>query len=279
MIRLAVVGAGGQLGQAVVAIARHQGHGIVAISRGSDDPDLRADLLEPQSVRGALEWARPSHIVLTAAATDVAWCEREEEGSRAVNVVGTAQVVAAARDLNAPLAFISTDYVFDGESGPYDETATPNPINVYGRHKLEAERLVLDASGANLVVRTCQLFGPDLRRKNFVLRLVDQARAGGVTNVATDLYGTPTFGPDLAAFIVDAFVNGVHGLAHVAGDRFLSRAAFAWLVADAFGLDASLIREAPATPDGVPRPRRSGLVSRVVLTPLEVTLQRLAHAA
>src|SRR6185295_6759642 len=94
--------------------------------------------------------------------------------------------------------FISSDYVFDGIAGPYREDEATNPINVYGAHKLEAEAITLAADGANLVVRTCQVFGDDPRRTNFVVRVADRLRAGETVEAAGDLFGTPTYAPDLA---------------------------------------------------------------------------------
>ena len=259
MTRIGVIGADGQVGSQVVSAAQAQGRDVVRITRRATESVLRADLCDPDSIEGALRFARPSHVILAAAATNVAYCEENPVDSWAVNVDGTAAVARVASSINAVLVFLSTDYVFDGMAGPYDEEAAPNPINEYGRQKLAAEHLVL-ARPENLVVRTCQVFGPDSRRKNFVLRVADQLDAGRPVEAERDLYGTPTYSLDLAASLLFLVASGATGTWHVAGDQWLSRFELAQLIARAAGRDEGSIHAVEAG-GSVPRPRLSGLVS------------------
>ena len=168
----------------------------------------------------------------------------------------------------AVLLFFSSDYVFDGKSGPYN-SAQPRPINVYGSQKLEAERVVLNASDRNVVIRTCQVYGPDPRRANFVLRTSDELREGRVVRVRDDLFGTPTYAPDLARETMRLLAKGNGGLWHVAGEDFVSRYQLAVSLCRAFGFNSSLITATSSTTatDVAPRPLRSGLIrSRRVST-------------
>ena len=167
--RVLVIGAAGQVGRELVAeLGRRGTLEVVAASRSDPDPDRQVQLERPETIERLIGAVRPDHVILTAAATDVAWCEDHPDESRVVNVLGTEAAARAAGGVGASFTFISTDYVFDGLSGPYGEDDATNPLNVYGAHKLSAEGAVMAADAANLVVRTCQVFGDDPRRTNFV---------------------------------------------------------------------------------------------------------------
>lgn len=261
--RVLVIGATGQVGRELVAeLTRRPGPlDIVAAARSHPDPARQVQLERPETIEQLVLAVGPDHVILTAAATNVAWCEEHPDESRAINVLGTDVAALAARRIGASLTFISTDYVFDGTSGPYSEDEPTNPINVYGAHKLDAEAAVMAADSANLVVRTCQVFGDDPRRTNFVVRVADQLHAEQTVEAAGDLFGTPTYAPDLARALAELTLSRASGIWNVAGDTFLSRYELATMVADAFGCGHQSIVEVAADrmQDPVNRPRRAGL--------------------
>jgi len=264
-MRVAVVGAGGQVGSELMRQLAAASIDAVGIARQSQDELARADLLDRGSIERALAAAAPSHVILCAAATNVAWCEANPAASAAINVDGTAAVADVARSLGAHLTFISTDYVFDGADGPYAESAATNPINEYGRQKLAAEAAVL-ADPEALVVRTCQVFGPDPKRANFILRVADRLTAGETVEVEDDLFGTPTYVTDLGRSLLALIGSGAAGVWHVSGDRWLSRLELAQLVARTARQTHDSVVPIQARGD-VPRPKRSGLISERVHEP------------
>ena len=286
---LLIAGASGQLG---AAIARHvQQHrpdlDLHLAARSSADPSLVFRLEEPDGVRALIERLRPEFLILTAGATNVAWCEADPRGSRLVNIDGVEAAAGACRALGNPMAFLSTDYVFDGTHAPSGEGDPTSPLNEYGRQKLEGEQIVLGADAGNLVIRTCQVFGPDPRRANFVLRTIDQLRAEGATEAPDDMYGTPTSAEDLAHAIVELTTTGRSGVWHVAGEAFLSRYDLAVAAARAFGLPGAGVRRGSVakSSDTVPRPRRAGLRNDRMhqeglnwMSPLEEALAAMARA-
>lgn len=261
--RILVLGATGQVGRELVAelTGRPQRLDVVPAGRSDPDPARRFQLERAETIDRLVADVRPEHVILTAAATDVVWCETHPAESREINVLATEASALAARRIGATFTFISTDYVFDGISGPYGESEPTNPINVYGRHKLDAETAVMTAASANLVVRTCQVFGDDPRRTNFVVRVADRLRAHAVVEAAGDLFGTPTYARDLARGLADLTLSRASGIWNIAGDTFLSRYELATMVADAFGCERDLIVKVAADgmKDPVNRPRRSGL--------------------
>src|SRR5581483_5276147 len=98
------------------------------------------DVTDQRAVTAALAASRPAVVIHAAAMADVDACEREPERAEAVNARGTAHVADACASLGARLIYVSTDYVFDGEAGPYREDDPPQPLSVYGRTKLAGER-------------------------------------------------------------------------------------------------------------------------------------------
>lgn len=261
--RVLVIGAAGQVGRELVAelTSRHGPLDVVAASRSHADPARQVLLERPETIERLVLAVQPNHVILTAAATNVAWCEANPEESRTINVLGTESAAGAALRVGASFTFISTDYVFDGIRGPYGEGDSTNPINTYGAHKLEAEEVVMATDEANLVIRTCQVFGDDPRRTNFVVRVADQLRAGQTVEAAGDLFGTPTYAPDLARALAELTLTRANGIWNVAGETFLSRYGLANLTAAALRIPSPLIVEVAADQmeDPVKRPRRAGL--------------------
>lgn len=285
--RVLVIGAAGQVGRELVAeLTRRPGPlEVVAASRSYPDPDRQVQLERPETIERLVRAVNPDHVILTAAATNVAWCEEHPDESRVINVLGTEAAALAARRVGASFTFISTDYVFDGISGPYGEDEPTNPINVYGAHKLDAEAMVMAADSANLVVRTCQVFGDDPRRTNFVVRVADRLCADQSVEAAGDLFGTPTYAPDLARGLAELTLTRANGIWNVAGDTFLSRYGLAKMTAAAFGCDRGEVVEVAADQmdDPVNRPRHAGLQNQRLeaagvhlITPLAEALADLA---
>ena len=261
--RILLIGSSGQVGREILRVLQHGEveAEVIPASRSSPDPVLRVELERPETAQRLIDASRPHHVILAGAATNVSWCEKHPDESRVINVLGSEAIARAAHRADATLTFISTDYVFDGAHGPHGELDPTNPLNVYGAHKLAAEEAIHDTNPTNLVVRTCQVFGDDPRRVNYVMRVVDQLRAGQTVEAPNDLYGTPTFAPDLARQLLQLTLDGASGVWHVAGDTFLSRYELAEMSAAAFRCNQGTILEVTADQmdDPVSRPRRAGL--------------------
>jgi dTDP-4-dehydrorhamnose reductase len=256
----------------------------IGVSRSSHE--TRAfDLSEPDETEAMIESIRPRHTILVAAATNVAWCEHHADEAWELNVGGTVAVARGCNRVGSTLTFLSTDYVFDGSTAPSREGDPTNPLNAYGRQKLAAEVAIMATCDRTLVIRTCQVFGSDPKRTNFVLRVVDQLREGIAVQAPTNLYGTPTYAPDLANYVLGLTLEGEVGIWHVAGDSFVSRYELACAAATAFGIKAAPINGSltDEVSDGVRRPLRSGLScerliasNRYAPTSLDAALSELA---
>ncbi|MBK8309949.1 MAG: sugar nucleotide-binding protein [Chitinophagaceae bacterium] len=114
-----------------------------------------------------------------------------------------------AKQIGARIIYLSTDYVFDGLAGPYTENDDVNPLNEYGRHKLAAEQMVLTYSEENLIVRVTNVYGDEIRNKNFISRIIEVIKQGDKLNLSLpfDQFATPVNAFDIARVIHQLLVN------------------------------------------------------------------------
>jgi dTDP-4-dehydrorhamnose reductase len=167
----------------------------------------------------------PDVIVHCGALTHVDYCETHEDESYQKTVQSTINLVKLAKECHARLVYISTDYVFDGREGPYREDDPVNPISVYARHKLEAERIALRDIPHTLVLRVTNVYGNELRGKNFVARIVDQCinRHKLTLKLPYDQYASPANAWDIARAMYVLLRDDKAGVYHIGGTDFLNR--------------------------------------------------------
>ncbi len=229
-----LTGGGGLLGRTLASQLRERGFDVHS--------PLRADLdvTDVAAVGAALVALRPEIVVHCAAATAVDRCELEPQWAWDQNVVATANVVGAARHVGATVVLVSTDYVFDGAScRPYRPDDTPAPLGVYGRTKLEAERLLSDS---DLVVRTAWLNGPGGPSGGCVVDTVlSLARAGRPMAFVDDQVGSPSFVADVVPAMVELIGLGASGVHHVVNSGTASWFDLARETVRVAGLDPGLV--------------------------------------
>jgi dTDP-4-dehydrorhamnose reductase len=245
---VAVLGARSMVAQELLRVfAEDPAFGWVA---SGARPDV--DLTTPRTVHYFLEESEPAVVVNCAAMTDVDACEGRVAEAFAVNAEGAGRAAVMAARRKALFVHISTDYVFDGLKGaPYIEEDETSPLSVYGRSKLEGERLVEAAGGDWLIVRTAWLFGP--ARRNFVDRMLAAARERGEVSGATDHCGSPTSARDLALAVAALIKARAGGLYHVVNAGGCSRYEAAQAAVAGAGLTARVL---PARCADFPRPAR-----------------------
>jgi len=261
-MKVAVIGANGQLGYDVVNAFADRGDEVVALTH----QDLELSSLE--SVAAVLRTTEAELVVNTAAMHHVESCEQQPAKAHKVNVVGARNLATATRELGSVLIHVSTDYVFDGRKGePYVESDEACPLNVYGRTKLEGEQFVREINPKHFVLRTAALYGNHPCRakggQNFVDLMLRLARERGRVRVVDNEFTSPTATADLACQIVELSRSNAYGLYHATAEGSCSWYEFAreiFRVADvAVTLEAAGPNEFPAK---VPRPAYSVLENR-----------------
>ncbi|KKL35992.1 dTDP-4-dehydrorhamnose reductase [Burkholderia contaminans FFH2055] len=271
-----LIGAAGLLGRAVAAsLARESSLNLVATIRNPQSAGAKRLALPPENLaeldvldEPALEHlfatCRPAAVIICAAERRPDVCERDPAAARAINVTAQARIGVLAARYGAWTLGISTDYVFDGKAAPYREDAAPNPLNIYGRTKLEGEAALLAASPLSCVLRLPLLFGPivdwsESAVTSLVPAIVASARPGADA-VGMDAWAIryPTYTPDVADVIRDLTLRhlagaSITGLRHWSAEEPMTKYDIAQRIAAALGIEAALKRIDQPT-DATPRP-------------------------
>lgn len=162
----------------------------------------------------------PKKIIHLAAATDLAWCEKEPAQAHFINAVGAYHMALAAREIGAKLIYVSTSGVFDGtKKEPYTEEDMPEPVNVYGHSKYLGELAVAGVLSDYLIVRTSWVFGGGKGKDTkFVGKIMSQIKSPEIKAV-TDKHGSPTYAKDLAQAIKKLIEEDARGIIHLGGGK------------------------------------------------------------
>ncbi|MFA6056876.1 MAG: SDR family oxidoreductase [Taibaiella sp.] len=178
----------------------------------------------------------PDVIVHCGALTHVDYCETNPEESYEKTVQSTKNLIDLAKKCNARFVYISTDYVFDGKDGPYLEDAPVNPLSVYARHKLEAEELSLKELDNTLVLRVTNVYGNEIRGKNFVARIIEQCKEGKklTLKLPYDQFASPANAWDIARAMYVLLKDEKKGIYHIAGSDYMNRVELALRVISYF---------------------------------------------
>jgi dTDP-4-dehydrorhamnose reductase len=264
--RVLVTGSNGLLGQTLVdLLGRYPEYDVLATAR---DESLKGrlpscgyvpmDICDFDAVKNVLRDFAPDVVVNCAAMTAVDRCETERDECWQANVDAVEHLARRCNESGTRLVQLSTDFVFNGDSGPYREDDVPEPVNFYGKSKLAAENAVRRAGlDSWTVVRTVLVYGtaPELSRSNIALWVIDQLSSGKRIRVVSDQKRTPTYVKDLARGIEKTIRYAKGGVYHVSGRELVTVHEFALHIADAFDLDRSLIDEATSIEIGQPAPR------------------------
>jgi dTDP-4-dehydrorhamnose reductase len=264
-MRILLLGHTGQLGWEL-----HRSLAPLGEVTALDYPQI--DLAVPSAVRVMIKQITPELIVNATAYTEVDQAEHESSLAYAVNADGPAILAEEAKRLHAALVHFSTDYVFDGQKGaPLTEDDQPNPLNVYGKSKLDGELAVQQLGGAYLIFRTSWVYS--LRRDSFVTKVLSWARQHRVLRLVSDQISGPTWSRMLAEITAQVLVKGIEdinqfieeysGLYHLAGEGYASRLEWGQL---ALSLDPRRIEQIvedikPVSTDFFPSPARRPLFS------------------
>lgn len=231
-MRILITGSNGLLGQKLVNLCLERKLTFIATSKGDNrNPDCPQHLYMPMDISSKLEINKvfesyyPTHVIHTAAITNVDYCEDHQEECQTVNVDSVRSLFSACKQFEAHFQLLSTDFVFDGEQGNYKETDKVNPLSIYAKSKADAEKLLLEDAYTNWsVVRTIIVYGKgnNLSRSNIVLWAIDSLKKGAEMTIVDDQFRMPTWADDLAWGCLEIVQRNKTGIFHISGPVLLS---------------------------------------------------------
>jgi len=232
-LKFMVTGVNGQLGHDVMMQLKEMDLDVIAPRR--DEFDLtNKDQVEKYIVK-----EKPDVIIHCAAYTAVDKAEDEKDLCYLVNVEGTRVVVEAAKEINARVVYISTDYVFDGlGQAPHAEENATNPVNYYGYSKEQGEKIVRELIDKHFIVRTSWVYGSN--GNNFVRTMLKLAESRNEINVVSDQIGAPTYSKDLADFIINLVMTNQYGIYHGVNEGYCSWYEFAKTIFEKSGIEMKI---------------------------------------
>ena len=266
MKKILITGAFGQLGTSLCEVLSNKS--ILATGRVMTLTEkyhcMELDITNQENVKELIRNYKPDIIIHLAAMTDVDGCEKNPETAFEINVGATENLL---KNFNGKFIYVSTDYVFDGEEGPYYEDDKVNPVSVYGRTKLYGENLVQESDLEWIILRSNIIFSYNDRTKaSFVNWVVDSLKKKQMITVVNDQWNNPTWTNDLANVMSMMIEKNICGIYHYGGGDFLNRYEFAKMIASAFSLNRELIK--PITTHELnwlaQRPLKSGLYTNKI---------------
>jgi len=261
-MKILIIGASGLVGSHLLQACQRRGWDVLGTYHTFAQSGLiPLKLTDSDEVRSLIQKSQPDVVFLPAFRSHVDYCEQNPEETYQINVAGSLNVARAVGDMGAKLVFYSSDYVFNGNAGPYRETDEADPICIYGRQKLEVEQKIAELLDNYLILRITVVYGYEAQAKNFVVRLITNLKNGQTMKVPQDQVGSPTLVDDIAEASCRLVEGGATGIFHVAGSDLMNRYQFAMEVAKVFGLSTENIVPVMTSDLGqvAPRPLKAGM--------------------
>jgi len=271
-MKILLTGSNGLLGQKLVKLITEQtDHQLVATARGKNRlpaSDLyqfeSLDITDNQQVNEVITKHQPEVVINTAAMTNVDQCETEKEDCWQLNVTAVEYLIEACEQNNSFLLHLSTDFIFDGEDGPYSEEAEANPVSYYGESKLAAEKLIEGSNIEWAIARTVLVYGiaHDMSRSNIILWVKKSLEEGKEIQVVDDQWRTPTLAEDLAQGCLLIAEQKATGIFNISGDDLLTPYEMAIATAEFFKLPSDSMTKTDSTKfkQTAKRPPKTGFI-------------------
>tara|TARA_B100000579_G_scaffold434857_1_gene456715 strand:+ start:614 stop:1510 length:897 start_codon:yes stop_codon:yes gene_type:complete len=246
MKKILITGSSGLLGQKITDKLSGL-FNVLSLSRFGSGGCL--DITSKDAVYNTFKEFKPDIVINCAAFTDVDRSETEKSLARDVNVKGLTNIIGSLPN-NSKIIHISTDYIFDGESGCYKEDDMKNPINYYGKTKLEADNLLMGSNCNYLIIRPNVLYSydnvfnqspKDNYNQHFLSWLIYSLSNNDNVKVVDDQISNPVYIPDLVNVIITSVLVDYSGISHYGSEDVLSRYEFAIKVCNIFGFDSGKI--------------------------------------
>ena len=249
--KVLVTGSNGLLGQKIIySLIERKDIDLLATSKGLNRLITKSgyryvdlDITKNDEVKEVFENENPDAVINCAAMTNVDYCEENQDSCWEINVKAVENLAKSCEVSKSHLLHLSTDFVFDGKSGPYTENDKPNPLHFYAKSKLKSEEIVKKIMTNWTIARTIIIYGitDNMSRSNIVLWAKKEIENGNTINVVNDQLRSPTLAEDLAKGCISIIDKSAFGLYHLSGPKTYSILDLVHKVADFYNLDKSLI--------------------------------------
>lgn len=272
MKTILTTGSNGLLGQKLTErLLQSNPFKLIATAKGANRYPVKTgyqyaalDITNPAEMQAVLWQYKPDIIIHTAAITQVDVCQSEPENCHEVNVLAVKNLASLCKANHIHLIYLSTDFVFDGKHGPYQEEDATNPLSVYGQSKKQAEEILQQSGAAFSIVRTILVYGltADMSRSNIVLWAKNALEKNTPIRVVNDQWRMPTLAEDLAEACLLIAERKAEGIFHISGKDYMSIAEIVRKVADYWGLNQDLIIEVSSAQldEKAKRPLKTGFI-------------------
>ncbi len=237
-MKILITGSAGMLGSALCPTLKQKGHSVIATDITSQDKGIKfLDVRRYDQIAKIVGTAKPDMVMHLAAETDVDKCELEPDHAYLTNTIGTQNVTLVCKKQDIPMVYISTIGVFYGDQHePYTEFDKPNPINIYGRSKLEGEKIVQALADRYYIVRAGWMVGGGPKKdKKFIGKIINRMKETNALKAVNDKIGSPTYTFDFSKCLADLIETEYYGLYHCTNKGYCSRFDVAKKIVDILG--------------------------------------------
>ena len=244
-MKFLVTGSAGLVGRQVVKdlSETHEVFSCYTKSEPEFGIPVKMDLLNHERISNVLSEKNPDIVIHLGAMTAVDLCETQQDNALKINSQATEILAKECSKINSFMVYVSTDYVFNGNSGLYKENDVTNPLGFYGKSKLLGEKSIQNFSSNWCIARTSTPFGLHPTKKSFPIWVIENLQKQKQIDVLTDQFTSPTYVPSLSRMLIEISERHLTGIIHVAGASKISRYEMASLVSDKLDLDEKLLRE------------------------------------
>jgi len=268
-LKFLVTGSAGLVGRQVVKdlSETHEVFSCYNKSKPEFGIPTKMDLLNHEMISNVLSEKNPDIVIHLGAMTAVDLCDTQQDNALKINSQATEILAKECSKINSFMVYVSTDYVFNGNSGLYKENAVTNPLGFYGKSKLLGEKSIQNFSSNWCIARTSTPFGLHPTKKSFPIWVIENLQKQKQIDVLTDQFTSPTYVPSLSRMLIEISERHLNGIIHAAGASKISRYEMAQMISEKLGLDGKLLKEVSINDLKweAPRPKDSSLnVSKAI---------------
>ena len=262
-MKICIVGASGLLGEGFQRVSKDSKNEFIFCYAKNKIPNAeQLDITKEDAIKSFFQIHKPDALINCSAITDLEFCEKNKSHAFNVNALGAKKLAQACNIHGSHLIHVSTDYVFDGNAGPYQENDVPKPISYYGQTKHESEELVLKENENFCVARTALLYGWCQNKQNLATMIISELRNNRQVKLIDDQQVSPSYADNVAEMMLELAKTKISGTFNVTNSSIVTRYDFGILISEVFGLNKSLIKSISIEDFHwkVPRPHKSGLL-------------------